>query len=178
MQESQEMRVWSLVREDPVEEGMATHSSILAGRIPWTEDLAGYSPWSHKGLDTTEATQHACTCPYRGNILGFWWGQILEVALLVRGRHLTVLSAKMPIVPAGVDPSLLEVLLSPFYPTGMRKRSEAGNVKRKRPASLAILCIYFLQGLVPCLVKKLLFCFAAHWTRVICFIPIWGSLGV
>ena len=34
----QEMRVPSLGREDPLEEGMATHSSILAWRIPWTEE--------------------------------------------------------------------------------------------------------------------------------------------
>ena len=33
----QEMRVWSLGREDPLEEGMASHSSILAWKIPWTE---------------------------------------------------------------------------------------------------------------------------------------------
>ena len=30
--------------EDPLEEGMATHSSSLAWRIPWTEELAGYGP--------------------------------------------------------------------------------------------------------------------------------------
>ena len=34
--------------------GMATHSGILAWRIPWTGDLAGYSPWGHKEPDTTE----------------------------------------------------------------------------------------------------------------------------
>ena len=34
--------------------GMATHSSILAWRIPWTEELAGYSPWGHKQSDMTE----------------------------------------------------------------------------------------------------------------------------
>ena len=33
---------------------MATHSSILAWRIPWTRSLAGYSLWGHKELDTTE----------------------------------------------------------------------------------------------------------------------------
>ena len=33
----QETRVQSLGREDPLEEGMATHSSILAGRVSWTE---------------------------------------------------------------------------------------------------------------------------------------------
>ena len=32
------MRVQSLAQEDPLEEGMATHSSILAWRIPWTEE--------------------------------------------------------------------------------------------------------------------------------------------
>ena len=38
------MGVQSLGQEDPLEEGMATLSSILAWRIPWTESLAGYSP--------------------------------------------------------------------------------------------------------------------------------------
>ena len=35
------MWVPSLGQEDPLEEGMATHSSILAWRIPWTEELGG-----------------------------------------------------------------------------------------------------------------------------------------
>ena len=38
MQELQETKVGSLGWEDPLEEGMATHSSILAWRIPWTEE--------------------------------------------------------------------------------------------------------------------------------------------
>ena len=33
--------VWSLSPEDPLEEGMATHSSVLAWRIPWTENPGG-----------------------------------------------------------------------------------------------------------------------------------------
>ena len=37
MQETQEMRVLSLGREDPLEEEIATYSSILAWKIPWTE---------------------------------------------------------------------------------------------------------------------------------------------
>ena len=40
----QETQVRSLGRENPLEKEMATHSSILAWRIPWTESLAGYSP--------------------------------------------------------------------------------------------------------------------------------------
>ena len=41
--------VWSLGREDPLEKGLATHPSILAWRIPWTEEL-GRLPFmgSHK----------------------------------------------------------------------------------------------------------------------------------
>ena len=41
MQETQETRVQSLVQEDLLEKGMATHSSILAWKIPWTEDPGG-----------------------------------------------------------------------------------------------------------------------------------------
>ena len=41
MQEVQETWVQSLDWEDPLEEGMATHSSILTWRIPWTEELGG-----------------------------------------------------------------------------------------------------------------------------------------
>ena len=47
----QESHVQSLGQEDPLEMGMATHSSILAWRIPWTGEPAGYSPWSCKELD-------------------------------------------------------------------------------------------------------------------------------
>ena len=39
--------------ENPLEEEMATHSSILAWEISWTEDPGGLSPWGHKELDTT-----------------------------------------------------------------------------------------------------------------------------
>ena len=41
MQETQEMRVRSLVWEDFQEHEMATHSSILMGKIPWTEKPGG-----------------------------------------------------------------------------------------------------------------------------------------
>ena len=46
--------VQSLGQEYPLEKVMATHSSILAWRTPWTEKLAGYSLWDHKELATTE----------------------------------------------------------------------------------------------------------------------------
>jgi len=49
----QETWVQSLCWEDPLEEEMATHSRILAWRIPWTEP-GSYSPWGCKELDRTE----------------------------------------------------------------------------------------------------------------------------
>ena len=49
-----ETHVQTLGREDLLEKGMATHSSILAWKIPWTRRLAGDSPWGGKELDTTE----------------------------------------------------------------------------------------------------------------------------
>ena len=44
----QETWIQSLGWEDPLEKGMATHSNLLAWRIPRTEELAGYSPWGCK----------------------------------------------------------------------------------------------------------------------------------
>ena len=41
MQETQEMQVWSPGWKDPLQQRMATHSSILAWRIPWTEEPSG-----------------------------------------------------------------------------------------------------------------------------------------
>ena len=50
----QETCVRSLGWEDPLEKEMATHSSSLAWRIPWTEEPGGYSPWACKESDMTE----------------------------------------------------------------------------------------------------------------------------
>ena len=47
------MQIRSPGQEDPLEEGMATHSSVLAWRIPWTEELIGYSPRGYKESDMT-----------------------------------------------------------------------------------------------------------------------------
>ena len=54
----------SWVREDPLEEGMATHSSILAWRIPWTEELGrlqsmGLQRVRHDGSYLTHIHTHA-----------------------------------------------------------------------------------------------------------------------
>ena len=50
----QDTQVQPLGQEDPLEKGMATHSSILAGESHGQRSVAGYSPWGRKELDTTE----------------------------------------------------------------------------------------------------------------------------
>ena len=49
----QETRLQSLGLEDTLEKGMATHFSILAWRIPWTEEPGRLQSMGHKELDTT-----------------------------------------------------------------------------------------------------------------------------
>ena len=50
----QETQVPSLGWKDPLEKEMATHPSILAWRIPWTEEPGRLYPWGHIDWDTTE----------------------------------------------------------------------------------------------------------------------------
>ena len=50
----QETRVRSLGQEDPLEEGMATHTSILAWRIPWTDEPGRLSSMQLQESDPTE----------------------------------------------------------------------------------------------------------------------------
>ena len=59
MQETQEMWVQALGLEDPLEKEMATHSSSLAWKIPWTEEPGGLQSCGHKELDMADVT--ACT---------------------------------------------------------------------------------------------------------------------
>ena len=61
------MWVRSLGQEDTLEREMATHSSILAWRIPWTEELGGLQSTGHKESDTTRDG-------------GAWWAAVYGVA--------------------------------------------------------------------------------------------------
>ena len=51
--------IQSLGREDPLEKGVATHSSILAWRIPWAEKPGGLQSMGSKELDTTKVAEHS-----------------------------------------------------------------------------------------------------------------------
>ena len=56
----QEAWVRFLGQEDPQEKGVATHSSTLAWRIPWTEKPSGLQPWGRKESDTIEGLTLCC----------------------------------------------------------------------------------------------------------------------
>ena len=58
MRETQEMRIWSLSRGDPLEKETATHSSILAWKIPWTEKPGGLQSKGLQRIGHNWATQH------------------------------------------------------------------------------------------------------------------------
>ena len=72
----QETLVRSLGQEAPLEEGMATHSSILAWRIPWTEDLVGYSPQGHRELDTIDRLTRSLSLLYIRHVFPLSFGII------------------------------------------------------------------------------------------------------
>ena len=55
-QETWEMYIWSLGQKDPQGEGMATHSTILAWRIPWMEEPGRYRSCGSKASDMTKMT--------------------------------------------------------------------------------------------------------------------------
>ena len=63
-----ETQVQSLDQEDPLEKGMSTHSSILAWRIPWTEEPGGL--WS-RGSQESDMTERL----NKHHNLSFGWGQ-------------------------------------------------------------------------------------------------------
>ena len=61
----QETWLWSLGREDPLQKGLATHSSILAWRIPWTEEPGGLLSVGSQRIGRDWVTHtHTRTCTY------------------------------------------------------------------------------------------------------------------
>ena len=54
-----------LGQEDPLEKGVATHSSVLVWRIPWTEEPGGLQSMGLQESDTTERLKHRHTQRFR-----------------------------------------------------------------------------------------------------------------
>ena len=61
----QETRVWSLGQEDPLEEEMATHSSTVAWKIPWTEEPGGLQSMGSQRVEQDWETEQTLTQEFR-----------------------------------------------------------------------------------------------------------------
>ena len=81
IQETREMWVLSLGREDPFEEELAAHSSILSWKKS-QRSLVGYSPWGHKELDMTEQLTHKHTHTYLNFTLSFFLIKFIRLFLI------------------------------------------------------------------------------------------------
>ena len=66
--ESRRHNFYPWVTEIPLEKGMATHSSLLAWRIPWTEEPGGLQSMGSQELNTSEGTEHAPSINNKGAI--------------------------------------------------------------------------------------------------------------
>ena len=93
----QETLVGSLSREDHLQEGKATHSSILAWRIPWTEEPGGLQPMGSQSCTRLKRlSKHTCILPRPG------WA-ILRAAC----RPLSLKDSGQTAVPRAVLPLIL-----------------------------------------------------------------------
>ena len=88
-----ETLVWSLSREDLLEKGMATHSSILAWRIPWTEEPGGLQSMGSQSVTHNWVT-NAFTFHFHWKIMGksFVSQMAIEFFKLYTHIHITFIS--------------------------------------------------------------------------------------
>ena len=76
--------VWTLAREDPQEEGTATHSSLLAWRIPWTEEPGGLQSMELQRVGHDWAIKHSTAATYGDHPLM----ETLQISILSRSYPL------------------------------------------------------------------------------------------
>ena len=62
VEDTRDKKFQFLGQENPLEKGMATHSTILAGEIHGERNLVDYSPWNHMESNTTEHSHITCAC--------------------------------------------------------------------------------------------------------------------
>ena len=91
--------VRSLGQEDPLEKEIATHSSILAWRIPWTEELGGLQSTGRKESDTTERLHFTFTLLLGRKVMS-------NLDSIFQSRDIT-LPAKVRLVKAVVFPVVM-----------------------------------------------------------------------
>ena len=93
-------------------EGMATHSSILAQRIPWTEEPVVYSQWDRKELDTTE---------WLTRLHNYLWGTHDTENLSTKGHKITKYNNRTGIQDRSLICPILRALEPVFLTTALMK---------------------------------------------------------
>ena len=88
--------VWSLGWEDPLEEEMATHSSIVAWRISWTEGLGGLQSMGSQRVRHDWATKHS-TAQHSKYIEGFPAGSVINIPPAKQEKWFWSLDQKDPL---------------------------------------------------------------------------------
>ena len=96
--DTRDMGLVSLGREEPLEKGMATHSSILTWEIPWTEEPGGYSPWSHKESEANEQLSTLFVYLYKVLIVVNieWVFMIYQHIQAIGSKHSTYINVSIP----------------------------------------------------------------------------------
>ena len=111
--QSPKQMVLAAARNVPREKAMATHSSTLAWKIPWTEELVGCNPWGREESDMTERLHFSLSCIGEGNGKplqcsclenprggGVWWAAIYGVTQRrTRLKRLSSSSRNVPQIP-------------------------------------------------------------------------------
>ena len=89
----QETQIQSLGWEDPLDKGMATHSSILAWKISWTEEPDGLQSWACKQSDISEwlTLSHTCCCCSVTQLCPTLWDP-MDYSLLISSVHGIILT--------------------------------------------------------------------------------------
>ena len=111
MEEPQEMWVWSLGWEDPLEEGMATHCSILAWRIQWTEEPGGATVCSvTKSWTQLKWLSTYAYILYNSQCLVWWFcGRWREKDKVQKESFKSALVAKAPNLSQGLNKSSYKI---------------------------------------------------------------------
>ena len=90
----QETWVWTLGWEDPLEEGMATHSVFLPGESPWTEEPDGLQSMELQRVRHDWATKHRAAVWSHGKLFvraGYWQGRAMSITQTQSPEHLKAL---------------------------------------------------------------------------------------
>ena len=164
------MWVLSLLQEDPLEDGMANHSSILAWRTPWTEDSSGLwsKGWQRVGHNWSDL---ACT-KYGGSILNF-----LRKLHTVYNSGCTSFTFP-PVVHVGSHFSKFSPTLSYFYDSHSNKSeviSYCGFDLHSLMISDVKHCVMYLLVICMYSLEKCLFRSSAHFLNPYClFFSCWA----